>query len=200
MNHQEKFDTYYLHLNQISVVGKLYKRFLVAPLLYIAARTFGQHIAEIGTGIGSGLIGAFPQKVIGLEINPSAVNYCQKNGLNVQLIHDQHPYPLTNAALDVCVMDNVLEHLQDPSFTLDECARVTSDHGGLIVAVPGQKGYASDDDHKVFYDLSNLPKLHPSWQLSYTFSTPFLIKSDWLSRHVRQYCLIAVYKKSSHID
>ena len=199
MNPQEEFDAYYLHLNQINLTGKLYKRFIVAPLLYIAARAFGKRIAEIGTGIGSGLIGAFPRTVIGLEINPSAVNYCQRHGLNVQLIHDQHPYPLANAALDVCVMDNVLEHLQNPSFTLDECARVTSDHAGLIVAVPGHKGYASDDDHKVFYNLSNLPNLHPSWELSYTFSTPFLIKSDWLSRHVKQYCLIAVYKKSAHI-
>lgn len=191
----DNYDDYYDHLNKISLIGKFYKRFIVAPLLYSCAKKFGNQIAEVGCGVGSGLIGAFPKRVMGLEINPKAVAYCQSKGLNVNLIQQDSPYPVNDSSVDVCVMDNVLEHLQNPSFTLSECSRITKAQGGLVVAVPGAKGYAYDNDHKIFYDAVGLKNIHPDWTLCFTFSTPFLVKSTWLSKRVRQYCLVAVYKK-----
>jgi SAM-dependent methyltransferase len=193
----EGFDTYYAHLSQISIIGKLYKRYFIAPLLYLNTRKFGSAIVEIGSGVGSGILGAFPKKVIGLEINPYAVKHCQDKGLTVKLIQPNSPYPLANSSVDVCVLDNVLEHLEDPNFTLNECLRIVSENGGLIIVVPGQKGYFSDDDHKVFYSEEQLRGLHPKWSLDYIFATPFIIKSNWLSLNIRQYCLVAVYTKVS---
>lgn len=190
------YKDYYAHLTRISLIGKSYKRFIVSPLLYLCTKKFGNQIAEIGSGVGSGLIGAFPKKVMGLEINPKAVDYCQSIGLNVKLIQEDRPYPVNDHSVDVSVMDNVLEHLEKPSFTLSECSRITRNKGGLVVAVPGVKGYACDDDHKVFYDEDGLKNIHPDWTLCFTFSTPFLIKSTWLSKIMRQYCLVAVYKKN----
>ncbi len=191
------YDDYYTHLSKISFTGKIYKKFFLAPIIYIIARVFGGKIIEIGSGIGSGLVGAFPKRTIGLEINPSAVKYCKDSGLNVQIIYENKPYPMPDKTVDCCVLDNVLEHLNDPSFTLCECARITNTNGGLILAVPGIKGFASDSDHKIFYDSSNLEKVHSHWKLLYSFSTPFLIKSNFLSRNIKQYCLIVVYKKDS---
>jgi SAM-dependent methyltransferase len=193
----EKFDSYFSHLSTISRVGYLYKRYFIAPLLYLSARTFGSSIIEIGSGIGSGLLGAFPNKVTGLEVNPHAVKHCQNKGLNVELIHINQAYPKKNNSIDACVLDNVLEHIPDADFTLNECLRITKNNGGLIIAVPGVKGYASDDDHKVYYDETKLKNLHPEWAMSYCYATPFLFKSTWLSKHVRQYCLVAVYKKAN---
>ncbi len=196
-NINEDYDAYYLHLNQISKIGRLYKRYFTAPLMYLAARRFGSAIVEVGSGIGSGLLGAFPKAVIGLEINPYAVQYCQNKGLSVDLIQLNQPYPKADGSIDVCVLDNVLEHISDADFTLNQCLRVTQKNGGLIIAVPGVKGFAADQDHKVFYDETKLKNLHPEWVMTCSFSTPFLIKNNWLSKHIRQYCLVVVYKKSS---
>ena len=190
------FDTYFAHLSEISFVGILYKRCFIAPLLYLNARRFGQVIVEVGSGVGSGLLGAFPRNVTGLEINHHAVKYCQDRGLSVELIEASQPYPKESGSVDVCVFDNVLEHISDADFSLNECSRITQKSGGLIIAVPGVKGFAYDDDHKVFYDESKLKKLHPEWSMLYCFSTPFIFKSNWLSKHIRQYCLVAIYKKN----
>ncbi len=191
----ENFYAYYAQLSQISFMGKLYKRYFIAPLLYLNARKFGKNIIEIGSGIGSGLLGAYPKKIVGLEINPYAVKLCQDRGLTVELIEINQPYPMDNASVDVCVLDNVLEHISDANYSLKECLRITRNSGGLIIAVPGVKGFAFDDDHKVFYDESKLQTLHPEWSMLYCFSTPFIFKSNWLSKHLKQYCLIAVYIK-----
>ncbi|MES2503223.1 MAG: methyltransferase domain-containing protein [Pseudomonadota bacterium] len=190
------FDTYYAHLSEISFVGRLYKRYFVAPLLYLNARRFGRVIVEIGSGVGSGLLGAFPNKVTGLEINHHAVKYCQDKGMSVDLIEASQPYPKESGSVDACVLDNVLEHISDADSSLKECSRITRKNGGLIIAVPGIKGFAYDDDHQVFYDESKLQKLHPEWSMLYCFSTPFIFKSNWLSKHIRQYCLVAIYKKN----
>ncbi len=191
----ENFYAYYAQLSQISFMGKLYKRYFIAPLLYLNARKFGKNIIEIGSGIGSGLLGAYPKKIVGLEINPYAVKLCQDRGLTVELIEINQPYPMDNASVDVCVLDNVLEHISDANYSLKECLRITRNSGGLIIAVPGVKGFAFDDDHKVFYDESKLQTLHPEWSMLYCFSTPFIFKSNWLSKHLKQNCLVAVYIK-----
>jgi SAM-dependent methyltransferase len=133
--------------------------------------------------------------VQGLEINPLSVEYCRAAGWNVQRIGDDGAFPVADGAFDACVLDNVLEHIEDPRRTLDECYRITREAGGLIVAVPGVRGYASDGDHRKFYDEKGLKLLDDRWSLQRLFSTPFLLTFETLSRSVRQYCLVATYKK-----
>ena len=189
------FEEYFSHLREISVLGRAYKRFLSSPVLFYCARRFGKRVIEIGTGIGSGIIGAFPDRVVGLEINPLAVDYCRDAGLNVKLVDADGRFPVGDAAFDACVLDNVLEHIENPSRTLDECYRVTRENGGLVIAVPGIRGYALDADHKKFYDEQTLKTLDERWSLRSLFSIPFLIRSDSLSRCVKQYCLVATYRR-----
>jgi SAM-dependent methyltransferase len=189
------FDDYFDHLRTITFAGKIYKKFISSPVLYFQARRFGQRIVEIGSGTGSGVLGTFPKRVRGLEINPAAVAYCQAQGMHVQLVRDDGVFPVSDAAFDVCILDNVLEHILDPHITLDECHRITTGNGGLVMAVPGIRGYESDDDHKKFYSEDDLRNLDDRWQLISLFSTPFLIKGERLSRTVKQYCLVATYKK-----
>ncbi|MEO8342473.1 MAG: class I SAM-dependent methyltransferase, partial [Gallionella sp.] len=149
----------------------------------------------VGSGTGSGILGSFPKHVQGLEINPHAVEYCKSAGLDVQLIGEDGRFPVADGAYDVCVLDNVLEHIADPRKTLDECYRITGENGGLVIAVPGIRGYESDNDHKIFYDAEALRLLDDRWQLQSLFSIPFLFRSEKLSRTVRQYCLVATYRK-----
>lgn len=191
----DRFEDYFSHLQKISFLGRVYKRSFSSPVLYLCARRFGKHITEIGSGTGSGVLGTFPKHVRGLEINPHSVEYCKAAGLNVQLIGADGAFPVADGACDACVLDNVLEHIGDPRQTLDECYRITKAKGGLVIAVPGLRGFASDADHKKFYDAEALRLLDERWQLLSLFSTPFIFTSEKLSKSVRQYCLVAVYRK-----
>jgi SAM-dependent methyltransferase len=193
--HPTRYEDYFSHLRKISFLGRAYKRFYTSPLLFFCARRFGPRIVEIGSGIGSGISGAFPARVHGLEINPAAVEYCKQQGLHVDLIAENAAYPVDDAAFDVCVLDNVFEHIDDPGTTLAECLRITRTGGGLIIAVPGLRGYASDADHKRFYDAEGLRSLDPRWSCLSIFSLPFIFISEQLSKSVKQYCLVATYRK-----
>ncbi|HEY4696963.1 MAG TPA: methyltransferase domain-containing protein [Gallionella sp.] len=190
-----KFEDYFAHLQKITLTGRIYKRFFSSPVLYLCARRFGDRIIEIGSGTGSGVLGAFPKRVRGLEINPRAVEYCKAAGLNVQLIGADGTFPVADGACDACILDNVLEHIEDPRLTLDECYRITKENGGLVIAVPGLRGFESDPDHKKFYDVEALRSLDERWKLQSLFSIPFLFGSERLSKTVKQYCLVATYRK-----
>jgi SAM-dependent methyltransferase len=180
-NSPDIFEDYFSHLQKISFLGRVYKRFFSSPVLYFCSRRFGKRVVEIGSGTGSGVLGAFPKHVQGLEINPLAVEYCKSAGLNVQLTKVDEAFPVADGAFDTCILDNVLEHIEDPRKTLDECYRITRPGGGLVIAVPGLRGFDSDPDHKKFYDAAALRLLDERWQLQRMFSIPFLFRSEMLS-------------------
>jgi len=64
-----------------------------------------------------------------------------------------------------------------------------------VIAVPGVRGFESDPDHKKFYDAEALRLLDERWSLQSLFSMPFYFSSEKLSRSVRQYCLVAMFRK-----
>lgn len=193
---QKNFDEYYSHLTQISTLGRIYKKYFMSRVLYWNARKLGSRIVEVGCGTGSGVLGAYPKRVAGLDINPLSVEYCQAAGLNAQVIADDGMFPLPDKSFDVCILDNVMEHIQEPQTTLDECYRITSAEGGLVIAVPGKRGYSSDPDHKRFYSQTELRQLDHRWKLQHLFAVPSWFTSELMSSSVRQYCLVATYQKT----
>jgi SAM-dependent methyltransferase len=192
----DEFEKYFNYLKNISPAGRLYKRFVSSRILYSSARRFGKRIVEVGSGAGAGILGAFPSRVVGLEINPFAVKYSLSIGLQARLIENDGIFPVGDTAFDSCVLDNVLEHIENPHQILDECFRVTRPGGGMIIAVPGIRGFAHDADHKVYYDERRLRHLDSRWRLERLFSIPFFLTSPRLSTAIRQYCLVGVFKKA----
>jgi SAM-dependent methyltransferase len=190
-----RYEEYFSYLKTISMGGRLYKRYVSSPILFLCARVFGRDVLEIGSGIGAGILGTFPSRVQGLEINPFAVDYSKNVGLRASLIKDDGVFPVMNEAVDACVLDNVLEHIQHPRQILEECWRVTRARGGLVIAVPGVRGFRRDPDHRVFYEKQSLKQLDSRWMLERLFSMPAFIVSERLSKSLRQYCLVAVYRK-----
>ena len=193
--HPNKFEDYFSHLKKISLSGKIYKKFVSSPILFFCARKFGRRVVEIGSGTGSGVLGTYPKSVHGLEINPIAVEYCKSIGLSMQLIKEGEAFLVGDGAFDICILDNMLQHIEDPRWTLDEYYRITQGSGGLVIAVPSVRGFESDDDHKKFYDVETLKILDDRWLLQGIFSTLFLFSNEKLSRVVKQYCLVAINKK-----
>jgi SAM-dependent methyltransferase len=191
----DRFENYFRHLNKLSIFGWLYHRLYKLPLLFFILRYFGPRMIEVGSGIGNGVLGIFSSNMKGVDINPQAVEYCRNIGLDVHLINENESYPFDDGEFDACLLDNVLEHIKDTKSTLDECWRITSRNGGLVVVVPGFAGFKFDKDHKVFYDEIKLRRLDHRWVLISLFSIPFVIRNKRISKIMRQYCLVAVYKK-----
>jgi SAM-dependent methyltransferase len=192
----DNFESYFIYLKSISFRGRIYKRFFSSPILFFWARRFGPRLVEVGSGTGSGVLGAFPSRVIGLDINPFAVEYSKSIGLSASIINHDGSFPVSDGSIDSCILDNVLEHIEDPVKVLDECFRITAPGGGLVIAVPGVRGFLWDSDHKISYGEDQLRRLDDRWSLIRLFSIPFGVRSETLSRYVKQYCLVAIYKKN----
>jgi SAM-dependent methyltransferase len=189
-------ELYFQYLKSISLRGRIYKRYFSSPVLFLCARRFGPRIMEVGSGIGSGVLGAFPASVDGLDINPLAVGFSRSLGLRASLIDDDGSFPVEDGAFNACILDNVLEHIENPKVLLDECSRITGRNGGLVICVPGIRGFEWDSDHKVFYDDARLRQLDDRWLMTKLFSLPGFVRSEAQSRRMKQYCLVAVYSKA----
>jgi SAM-dependent methyltransferase len=101
--------------------------------------------------------------------------------------------PFRTHSFDSGILDNVLEHIVDPHCLLAEIRRVLKPRGIVLVGVPGERGYAWDLDHKVFYDAASLVSTMEICGFTHrrTFHVPF--RSSTLSRLVRQYCIYATF-------
>jgi SAM-dependent methyltransferase len=80
------YEEYFNYLQKISWRGCIYKRYVSSSILYFCANRFGRRIAEVGSGTGSGILGAFPSRVVGLEINPFAVKYIKSIALDHAMV------------------------------------------------------------------------------------------------------------------
>lgn len=193
-------DYYFWHLKGISGARRWCKKFFLSLLLFLTARRFGPRIAEVGAGIGRGLLGTFSSNTVRLDVNSYAVNYCRELGLSAKLIDKAGHFPCQDGEFDTCILDNMLEHIENPQTTLDECYCITGKKGALIVVMPGSRGFAIDPDHKVYYDTKKLCQLDPRWSLINCFATPSLFLSETLSRRMKQYCVVAIFAKKDLSD
>jgi SAM-dependent methyltransferase len=91
------------------------------------------------------------------------------------------------------VLDNVLEHLDNPEQVLKEITRVLSHNAVLIAGVPGEKGYKSDPDHKRFYDETSLKDLISRFGFTWirTLHMPFRLPKLNLIKN--QYCIYGIF-------
>jgi SAM-dependent methyltransferase len=150
-------------------------------------------VLDVGCGIGDFL--RFRDGTVGVDVNPATVEWCREQGLDVRLMEPDR-LPFRDAEFGGAMMDNVLEHIADPKSLLGELRRVVAPRARLIVGVPGRRGYASDADHKVFYDADKLETVVGAhgFTLHRLLSMPF--RSSWLDEHMRQYCLYGVFESS----
>jgi len=144
------YENYFIYLRNRSYFGLLYRRFWLYPFL---SRNLKGKVLDVGCGIGD-FLNYHPHSV-GVDINPSMINFCKESGHEVYLMKS-NKLPFASGEFDSVIMDNVLEHLYQPEELLSEIHRVLSPNGRLVIGVPGYKGYVSDTDHKIFYDQLKL--------------------------------------------
>lgn len=144
---------YFDYLMKISWKGRLYRKKIVYPLI---KKNSKGRLLDIGCG--TGLFLEFFQTGTGVDVNSDCVEYCRQNGLDaIQMEFDILPFE--DESFDTVVLDNVLEHINDPQPILEECYRVLTDQGRIIALTPGKKGYSRDPDHKIYYSMDTLRDL-----------------------------------------
>ena len=146
MTQQDNDQQYFAYLQQRSRLGHFYRRHWLYPRL---CRQLSGRVLDVGCGIGDML--RFRPQTVGVDINRETVAACRAASLDAHLMQPD-VLPFGARSFDGVILDNVLEHLVEPSPLLAEIQRVLRPAGRLLVGVPGPKGYRADPDHKVFYD------------------------------------------------
>ena len=183
-------NAYHEYLMTRSNFALYYRNFYLYPQIN---RNLKGKVLDVGCGIGDFLKYRKNNPTIGIDINKSIVAYCKSQGLNVISFEDGK-IGFDDDSFDGVVLDNVLEHIEDPSMLLYEIRRVLKNDGTFIIGVPGVKGYQSDPDHKCFYDDQKLSSIERfGFKEKKSFYTP-LFKSKLLSERIRQYCIYKVFK------
>jgi SAM-dependent methyltransferase len=178
------------YLQTRSIKSIIYRRYWLYKKL---AWELNGKTLDLGAGLGDFV--SYRKNTIGVEINPYNVKWCKSKGLDVRLM-EVDKLPFTTHSFDSIVMDNVLEHINDPTKLLSEIGRVLRNGGTLLIGVPGVLGFASDPDHKVFYSKELLVETFTNLGFSEKkiFSMPF--ESKWLDSRIKQYCYYGVFIKN----
>ena len=115
----------------------------------LAPRCAGRDVLEAGCGEGYGadLIADVARRVIGLDYDESAVAHVKARYPRVEMLHGNlASLPLPNAAVDVVVNFQVIEHLWDQGQFVAECLRALRPGGVLLMSTPNRITFSPGRD------------------------------------------------------
>ncbi|BBZ23769.1 class I SAM-dependent methyltransferase [Mycolicibacter hiberniae] len=115
----------------------------------LAPRCSGRDVLEAGCGEGYGadLIADVARRVIGLDYDDAAVAHVQARYPRVEAVQGNlAELPLPDAAVDVVVNFQVIEHLWDQAQFIAECARVLRPGGLLMISTPNRITFSPGRD------------------------------------------------------
>lgn len=162
---------YFQYLQTRTKLGLFYRLKFYYPK--VRKRLKGK-ILDYGCGIGDML--GFLKDGTGVDINSHCVAHCRSLNLQAFPVGEDNQIPFPDNSFDSVLMDNVLEHINDPIPLIKEIKRVLNVGGNLVIGVPGILGYSKDPDHKIFYDRKKLTQLICSdndFEVKEFFATPF---------------------------
>lgn len=108
---------------------------------YIASLDGAHSVLEVGCMHGLLLteLKKLGLKVSGVELDPEAVAYCKKLGLNVTQSSIEDHLKHAKKKQDVIVMSHVLEHIAKPKEQLSELRKRMPDNGSLVLIIPNSQ-------------------------------------------------------------
>ena len=188
---------YHNYLINRKLSGFFYRFFIIYPFFL---KYLGKNNLDFGCGIGDFLrfCSFLNINIVGCDINKNLVEYCENQGFkSFHLTQANKKFFFKNPTFDCICMDNVLEHILNPSPIISFISNSIKQGGYLIVGVPvGEAGFNYDPDHKIYYDEVKLDNILLEFSLLKinSFYRPF--KNSWLRKNMRQFCYYAVYKKT----
>lgn len=180
---------YFEYIQSISWRGRLYKNFYLYPRLnkILKGKTL-----DIGCGNGD-FLKTRPGSV-GCDINPFNTEFCNKVGLEAYP-YTSYPLKFENESFDSIFLDNVLEHIDDPSDLLIDAKRLLKKDGIFLIGVPTLYGFRKQSDHKVFYDEEKLEKTLSDFGFMLKSKKYMPFKSKYLENNLNAHCLYASFVK-----
>jgi ubiquinone/menaquinone biosynthesis C-methylase UbiE len=181
---------YYKYLTRRTIKAKIYRNYFLYPIL---SKHLNGKVLDVGCGIGDFI--SFRKNTIGVDVNELLVKFNMEKGRKVFLIEPAGKLPFKNEHFDSILLDNVLEHIDDPKSLLNEIYRLLKPKGILLVGVPGEKGFKSDKDHKIYYDQTKLIDFFQKKDFisNKIFHIPF--RSKFLNKKLRIYCTYCKFIK-----
>lgn len=149
-------------------------------------RFFGSHAAGrdvldagCGTGYGSHLLAlAGARSVVGIDIDRFSVGYARRHyGARIRFdVGDIERLPYGDAAFDLVIASNSLEHLNDPGAFLSGVRRALRPGGKAILAIPPIHSQADFDVHRGIHYHRN--QLHITEWIALLTSLGFELRYD----------------------
>ncbi len=120
--------------------------------------------AACGNGYGSSLLlekGA--QKVIGIDISESTIDFCKKKYSSINLdfnVSDCSSMSFQNSTFDSVVSFETIEHLERPEQAICEFKRILTSNGYLIISTPNIENYDEENPyHEHEFSLSEFQSI-----------------------------------------
>lgn len=134
-------------------------------------------VVEIGCGDASG-VGRRLTEVgcdyLGFDVSPTAVERARATGIRAE-VHDlSAPLPTRSASVDAAIAIEVIEHLIDPQFMLEQCRRILKRRGVLVLSTPN-----------AFYLRRRLEYLVADFRNLTGSSSAKIREAPWVSPHIR---------------
>ena len=165
--------------------------------LFIQSLThyFSGRVLDIGCGIGE-FLEAYKGEVVGVDINPLLVQYCQNIGYP-GAVAGAYGLPFANDSFDGVLIYHVLEHLPDVETAVSEALRVLKPGGTLVFAVPMEAGFRHDDTHIHLIQKEDVEVLAQKFNLTPKLISPWPRGTGWLSNYLYICELRAVLQKAT---
>ena len=98
----------------------------------------GSKVLDIGCGSGeiAHVINEKGYAVSGIDFSPVAIELARKQGINSQLADLDNGIPFDDNTFDIVWAGDVIEHVFDPIFVLNEINRVLVPSGQLLCTIP----------------------------------------------------------------
>ena len=99
----------------------------------------GKKLLDVGCGIGTISLRLKKKgfEVSGVDFSEVAVNKCREQGLNATVSDvDRDGLKYADKSFDIIWASDVIEHVFDPIFLLEEIYRVLKDDGRVLMSVP----------------------------------------------------------------
>lgn len=131
------YDTYYTH--SFDYAGNFkYAQYLLSKLTGVPFKK-DHKLLDVGCGVG--VLGKvikdrFNSDVYGMDISDVAVSKARENGVKAKVAYIENPWPFKQQSFDIVVSQQVIEHLVNPDYFLQQARKMLKDRGYLVLTTP----------------------------------------------------------------